>query len=235
MDEQNLYNGDPWDSGAYGTGRTNPPKKHSGLVAVLLVLVIFLSGIITVLGLLNVRLFRELNIQEEPDQEDALSISFSQEKQDSPETEPLPNRQTFCQDTTIDLKTSPKSVSTMPEEGGISLQEIYEKNIPSVVSIRTQFPGGGATGTGVVVSSEGYIVTNSHVVQNAVAISVQLTDNRVLTANLVGQDDISDLAVLYIEADNLQAAEFGNSDSVIVCDSFWEIVLPPSAILWELI
>ena len=221
MDERKNYTADNWDDGAYGTGRTKPPKKHSGMVAVLLVLVIFLTGIITVLGLLNVKLFHELNTTKDEVDEDSLSISFSEEKPNTlPKARPKDSdRQSFCNDTTIDLKSSPKSVSTIPEEGGISLQEIYEKNIPSVVSIRTKIPGGSSTGTGVIVSCQGYIVTNCHVVQNAEALSVQLTDNRILTAYMVGQDPISDLAVLYIDAPDLQAAEFGNSDSLRVGDT----------------
>ena len=55
MDERKKYN-HPWDDSVYGTGRTEPPKNHGGTVALLLILIIFLCGIITVLGILNVRL-----------------------------------------------------------------------------------------------------------------------------------------------------------------------------------
>ena len=222
MEEYKNNGVDPWDDGAYGTGRTRPPKSHTGIVALLLVIVIFLTGIITVLGLLNVKLFRELSTQETAAEEDTLSISFSEEKPAAdltPAENSLEDRQSFCQDTSIDLKSSPKSVATMPEEGGISLQEIYEKNIHSVVSIRAQMPGGKSTGTGVIVSPEGYIVTNSHVIENARSLSVLLTDDRVFTANLVGEDPISDLAVLYIEATDLAAAEFGDSSALRVGDT----------------
>ena len=220
MDENKNKDGDLWDNGAYGTGRTKPPKNHTGMIALLLVLIIFLTGIITVLGLLNVRLFRELNTQEK--EEDTLSISFSEVKPAVglvPAEEEEEDRQALCQDTTLNLQKSPQSISTVPQEGGISLQKIYEKNIPSVVSIRTQLPGGRSTGTGVIVSSEGYIVTNSHVVENARALSVQLTDDRVLSAMLVGEDPVSDLAVLYIEAPDLVAAEFGDSGALRVGDT----------------
>ncbi len=219
MDKRKKTTQNPWDDGAYGTGRTDPPKTHSGLVALLLILVIFLGGIITVLGLMNVRLFRELSDHEE-EEKNSLSISFSAEEASAPQApKPVPEKRNYCQDATISLKSSPKSVSNIPKEGGISLQEIYEKNIPAVVSIRSQVHGSSATGTGVIVSNRGYIVTNCHVVQNAKAISVQLTDNRVLPANLVGQDPISDLAVLFIEADNLTEAEFGDSSALRVGDT----------------
>ena len=222
MDENKTPGGDLWDDGAYGTGRTKPPKTHSGMVALLLVLIIFLTGIITVLGLLNVRLFQQLNTQEElPEEEDTLPISFSEEKPAEPliPADGIDDRQIFCKNTTIDLNTSPQSVSTVPEEGGVSLQDIYEKNIPSVVSIRVQTPAGEAAGTGVIVSQDGYVVTNNHVIENAKALTVQLTDDRVLSATLVGKDSISDLAVLHINAPHLVAAEFGDSDSLRVGDT----------------
>ena len=220
MDENKNPGADSWDDGAYGTGRVKPPKTHNGLLALLLVLIIFMTGIITVLGLLNVRLFKELNTQETAE-EDTLSISFS-EVEPARELTPAKDQgetQPYCQDTTLQLKTSPTSVSTMPEEGGISLQQIYEKNISSVVSVRTQAPGGSATGTGVILSKDGYIVTNSHVIENARKLSVLLTDDRVFTANLVGEDPISDLAVLYIDAPDLTPAEFGDSSALRVGDT----------------
>ena len=71
MDER-KNNNHPWDDSVYGTGRTEPPKSHGGTVALLLILIIFLCGIITVLGVLNVRLFQKLNTRRESEQ----SISF---------------------------------------------------------------------------------------------------------------------------------------------------------------
>ena len=74
MDERKYKNKDPWDEGIYGTGNTRPPKNHGGLVAILLIVVIFLSGIVSVLSLLNVKLFKELNQMNK--QEQNLPVSF---------------------------------------------------------------------------------------------------------------------------------------------------------------
>ena len=73
-------------------------------------------------------------------------------------------------------------------------------------------------GSGVIVSADGYILTNHHVIDGAEAIKVQLTDNRTLDAKLVGSDAPSDLAVLKIEATNLPLLALGNSDEVRVGD-----------------
>ncbi|MGD9633683.1 MAG: S1C family serine protease, partial [Pirellulales bacterium] len=81
---------------------------------------------------------------------------------------------------------------------------------PSVVSIfRPGFRGREGQGSGVIVDPAGYIVTNFHVVNGARSISVHLTDGRVVDAEVVGVDDITDLAVLKINAPNLIAAEWG--------------------------
>ena len=211
----------PWDQSHWQTGSTQPPKNRGGLIALLLILIIFLVGIITVLGILNIRLFQRLNTQENAE----LSISFSSEAEaivESPAQAQSPESDTSDVNkvqTTIDLQQTPQSVDNVPLEGGLSLQEIYRKNIPAVVSISCTLPGGSSTGTGVILSEDGYIVTNSHVVENAVSINVQLTDGRTFAARLVGADDITDLAVLHIDAEGLTPAQFGDSSSLQVGDT----------------
>ena len=101
----------------------------------------------------------------------------------------------------------------------MSLQEIYSANIPSVVSISCVLPGGTATGTGVVLTKDGYLVTNAHVVKDAGAINVQLTDERIFQAQLVGMDETSDLAVLRVEANDLSPACFGDSSTLQIGDT----------------
>ena len=73
-------------------------------------------------------------------------------------------------------------------------------------------------GSGVIVSADGYILTNHHVVDGAEEIKVELTDNRTFDAKLVGSDQPSDLAVLKINASNLPMLQLGDSDRVRVGD-----------------
>ena len=73
-------------------------------------------------------------------------------------------------------------------------------------------------GSGVIVNSDGYILTNHHVVDGATEIKVELTDNRTFTAKLVGSDPPSDLAVLKIDARDLPTLQLGDSDRVRVGD-----------------
>ena len=73
---------------------------------------------------------------------------------------------------------------------------------------------GSGSGSGVIVSTEGYIVTNNHVINDASEIEVILNDNSKYTATVVGADPSTDLAVLKIEAKNLSAISLGNSDDL---------------------
>lgn len=73
-----------------------------------------------------------------------------------------------------------------------------------------------ATGSGVILTSNGYIVTNYHVIKNADEIEVTLHDNRTFTPEIIGVDPSTDLALLKIEADSLMFIPFGNSDSLEV-------------------
>lgn len=73
---------------------------------------------------------------------------------------------------------------------------------------------GSGSGSGVIVSSEGYIVTNNHVIDGASEIEVILNDNSKYTAKIVGADPSTDIAVLKIEAANLQPIALGNSDDL---------------------
>src|SRR5439155_24788295 len=73
-------------------------------------------------------------------------------------------------------------------------------------------------GSGVIVTTDGYILTNNHVVDGADAIHVETTDGRTLTAKLVGTDKASDLALIKVSESGLHAMALGNSDGVQVGD-----------------
>ena len=71
-------------------------------------------------------------------------------------------------------------------------------------------------GSGVIISTDGYIITNNHVIDNANKISVTLNDNRTLSAKLIGSDPASDIALIKVDAEDLPTIPFGNSDALKV-------------------
>lgn len=136
------------------------------------------------------------------------------------------------------------SAATLPE-----FTKLVKKTVPSVVNIKARrtksegqqlpeelfhrfFRGGGpqqrpnprpTRGSGFIISADGYILTNNHVVDGADLIIVSLNDRREREAEIVGADPLSDLALLKIDADNLPVVEFGSSGALEVGE--WVIAI----------
>lgn len=108
----------------------------------------------------------------------------------------------------------------------LSFQEIYAKVIPSIVSIEVYSAYSASTGTGVIMTEDGYIVTNHHIIENHSEGYVVLSDGSEYEARLVGSDVESDLAVLKIDAQGLTPAEFGTSEQMQVGDTVLAIGNP---------
>lgn len=155
-----------------------------------------------------------------PQQADPTTPAATQPSE-STEPEPQILEATGAQDDDTELLISetPEAVANPLQSGGLSLQEIYRKVSPSVVSITATQADGSSYGSGIVMSQSGYIITNCHVVDDAYHLTVTLSDERVYDAQLVGKDSASDLAVLHIDGENLTAAEFGDSSQAQVGDA----------------
>ena len=114
------------------------------------------------------------------------------------------------------------AISVMAEE--YSPSAVGEAVIPAVVTVEIgrQTSGGlvaQGSGSGVIIDSTGYIVTNDHVAGDADSLRVVLADGRIYEATLIGTDPVTDLAVLDIDADDLTAVEFGSTDEMVVGDT----------------
>ncbi len=146
---------------------------------------------------------------------------------------------------TLSIIESPAAPTSMPAPG--SLNGAVRKAAPAVVSINTStssrhplsndpwfrffFGDRGeqqqaGLGSGVIMSPEGYVLTNNHVIENADAIEVVLQDARRASAKVIGTDPESDLAVLKIQLDKLPAITLGNSDALQVGDQVLAIGNP---------
>lgn len=109
----------------------------------------------------------------------------------------------------------------------MTVQEVTNKTKDSVVEIKTESVSADAwmqqyvtegAGSGVVMTADGYIMTNNHVIDGASKITVTTSDDKEYEAKLVGTDSITDIAVLKISAKNLAPATYGNSDQLAVGD-----------------
>lgn len=109
------------------------------------------------------------------------------------------------------------NVSDIVEKCKDSVVEITTESVSSGNSIFGQYVSQGA-GSGVIISKDGYIVTNNHVVSGATSLKVTTTDGTEYDASVVGKDSQTDLAVIKVDANNLQAATLGDSDILQVGD-----------------
>jgi serine protease Do len=122
------------------------------------------------------------------------------------------------------------------QEGQIDFTFAAEQTVHAVVHVRTKSTVSGQAdnpimewfygdrysrprevsgyGSGVIISTDGYIITNNHVIENAESIEVKLNDNRTFTAQLVGTDPGSDIALLKIKAENLPIIKYGDSEKL---------------------
>lgn len=98
--------------------------------------------------------------------------------------------------------------------GGSSPFDMFEEFFGLPQQRRAQPRQAQASGSGVILTPDGYIVTNNHVVEDADKIEVQLTDKRTFEAKVIGKDPNTDLALIKVNASNLPIVKMGNSDNV---------------------
>lgn len=189
-----------WESGTYQTGNTTPPKKGSILVTALLMLVIFLGGMLSAMGIINLRLLAQLQ-QQKPTETVPVQLQ--------PGNDP-----TLPHHSNLELIPSVPSAavsmelaeSELPNETNINPEALMRAGL---VSITTQDT---VRGHGLVLTDNGYILTFAHLVDQADRIIVEDQNGRLYRAALVGIDPYTDLAVVYIHASSLQTASFGTAD-----------------------
>ena len=223
-DYQNYY---PYQNYYNPDGRPKK-KKHTGLLVILVTLALITGATSFAVNVLGLRVDlgqRGLTIGfSEPKTDKTQQSSVGEQLQAASNVPGAPEQssQTAApvQSQKLDVQQSPQSVENRPveTEQALSLQEIYEKVFPSVASISCVLDNGTSSGTGIVMSADGYVITNYHVVDGARQIYVLLGENDRYAATLVGSDETTDLAVLNVEAADLTPAEFGDSSALRVGD-----------------
>ena len=233
--ERMSYSFEPSDesSGAQGYHQTSydpnynqnehkNPKKKNGvggrmvalLVAVALVASIGGSALTTVINNIS-RKNEEANAKAQ----ETMSAQTVEPAQDD-------SQDTATENSSYSLEKSalPKSLSSNDTGKSLTPKEVYAMNVNATVGIATQITtnvwgqvaSASASGSGFILTSDGYVVTNNHVVEGATSVTVKLYNGDEYDAEVVGTDEMNDVALLKIDATGLQAVTIGDSDQIEV-------------------
>ncbi|MFF9487173.1 S1C family serine protease [Streptomyces sp. NPDC014676] len=119
------------------------------------------------------------------------------------------------------------STNVVPSSQRGTVSGVAEAVTPSIVEINASSNAGSSTGSGVIITSDGEIITNNHVVSGASSIEVRTSDGKTYTAEIAGTDSGKDLALIKLkDASGLRAATLGDSDGVRVGDQVVAIGSP---------
>lgn len=113
--------------------------------------------------------------------------------------------------------TAPPPTSSPPTIADlVDISPVAQRAIPSIVAVEVSTVLGDAGGSGVVYGSDGYIVTNHHVIEGAGSINVVFSDGALFPAELVGSDPLTDLAVLLVGREDLTSIDIGSTASISI-------------------
>ncbi|MEU0422911.1 trypsin-like peptidase domain-containing protein [Streptomyces canus] len=130
-------------------------------------------------------------------------------------------------DTVASSSSTSTSTSVVPSSAKGTVSGVAKAVSPSIVEINATSNAGESTGSGVIITSDGEIITNNHVISGATSIKVSTSDGKTYTAKVVGTDSKKDLALIKLEnASGLTVATLGNSDGVQVGDQVVAIGSP---------
>jgi len=187
-----------------------PPKKtRNGLKITLCVLAVI--AVVSVAFFSGAMMFKGINTLLNKDT--ALSSSQNQDETSS------------FENLIINSKPAGADEYTTNSDGTMTAAAVIEKVRPSIVGIvqyqnsNSGIPVVAGQGSGIIISSDGYIVTNAHVVEGATMVTVVLDNDEEYRATLKGEDVQTDLAVLKIDAKGLSAADLGDSSQTVVGES----------------
>ena len=202
-----------WNYDDYQTSNNYSPEKKSKKNNGLKIFACILGGIACV-GVLTLAGFGVASLISP---ENSVQSEHSAVEQSLPSEIPSPAEQSLT------LNDKPQEEKEILSDGKLTIPQRAEKVKASVVGIvnyqqssTSMYSTAGSEGSGIIMSEDGYIITNAHVISDAIGLKVVLSDGSEYAAQIVGADTKTDLAVIKIEASGLTAAEFGNSDQLEV-------------------
>ena len=223
-------NGYQWDYNRYeSAGEKQEPKKRSGkgfkvflgIVAALLGCCVIALAAFGIYALVNGE--TGLPMLDKTHNPSSEEISDADRPQKNRETPPL------------SLEEKPDSEDIFSADGKLSATSIYKAVSPSIVGVvqyrynYSMSPYG--QGSGIILTEDGYILTNAHVIANADSVKVVLYNEEEYEAEVIGSDDQTDIAVLKIDAQNLTAAKLGDSDDIEIGETVYVLGNPGGLVL----
>ncbi len=203
FDNEKKYNEITYYPSDYNDN-SEKPKKNYILRALMAVVCVSVISAISISGYKIYDEFSERNSVMAEEMHSGSTVSQTGEGEKTDKKQP----------TTKDIKTI---ISQSVKKAELSIPEIVEKVTPSVVGVSSTLSKGKATGSGIIMTADGYIVTNAHVVDGAENVTILLDSQNEYEAEIIGSDAQTDIAVLKISADEkITPAEFGNSDELVV-------------------
>ena len=175
-----------------------PQRRHSGRIGFLIALALIVS--LTALAVLFNGGLAPRSADPVPSGSDPGYSSWEQEE-DLSAPPSIPQAETG---TGVILSITP------PSGEALTYTQVYEKAAPSIAALTAYSAGMVSTGTGIVLTADGYIVTNAHIIAGAEQVNVTLSDDSLWSAQLVGFEPLEDLAVQTIDASGLTPAQFGD-------------------------
>ncbi len=240
--QQNSYQQNPYGQNSYQQNQyrqsnpmsgynvtppqQKPPKKSGGrgaIIAIVIVCAILAGGIAgaAVGGIIT-------SVTKNNGSEDVVmeeGIEADTEADVEVEVSEEPSEDTDAADAHDNISTTVIDVKTNSTETSMTPQNVYDQYVNAVVaisneSITTNFLGQtsatASSGSGFIISEDGYIVTNNHVVEDAVTLTVIMTSGEEYDATIIGADEESDVALIKIDAEGLPTVSVGDSDSIQV-------------------
>ncbi|MCD7847440.1 MAG: trypsin-like peptidase domain-containing protein [Oscillospiraceae bacterium] len=232
------YSGQNYSYGSYNSNQTGnrseyvystptPKKKGNGgkvaigiIVGILAVFVVSVTAISAYIALSG-DTFETTNRGNDIDNSKPATTTQTTTEEDEvvlDESEDETSLDVVADDSTAEASSReyPTLEQFITSDGSYTLTEIYEKVSPSVVGVSSTTNSGSATGTGIILTEDGYILTCAHVVEDATTIAIVDSEMNQYEATLIGEDSQSDIAVLKIDAEGLTAAELGVSSDLKV-------------------
>lgn len=218
--------------------KPEPPKKRShavfAIIATIIVVAILFTGLNFLLYTFVNNSYKGGNTEGGGDKDPAPPAIQESETEKEKETETLPPLETEKADQSEVEVVNPdfslvEYAPPLPQDGKtiLTIPELTNKNSPATVAIYTEIATRGGfgdiyqstvSGSGFIITEDGYVVTNAHVIEDHSAVYVYLEDNSRYEAIVVGSDDFADIAVLKIDGDgaSFPTVLFGDSDLIQV-------------------